>query len=216
MCGGSSRDSPPNLSMSAARSWPEGGLRHIERHDDSAVRIGVDDVLDDGISRLRLVAEARRHVSQNISHIIPRSSGPRSCRTRGRRRSDGCGSRARARWPACRARASRRQHPAELARRLVVLVRAPAAHCANWSELPGGDERRQRPRCAGAPRCRSQRARNPRPRGVDQGAAEHGQRCRDPHVRTDLVQERQPHEGAGSQRKRQRARAARRGAPGAA
>src|SRR3954447_658354 len=50
---------------------PRRGLRDLERHDDSAVGISVDDVLDDRISRLGLVAEARRDVSQNIPHIIP-------------------------------------------------------------------------------------------------------------------------------------------------
>src|SRR5687768_19940 len=47
-----------------------GGFGHIERHDDSLVRVRVDYVLNDGVVRLRLVSEARRDVRQNISHII--------------------------------------------------------------------------------------------------------------------------------------------------
>src|SRR4051812_40085167 len=49
---------------------PGGGLGHVERHDDSVIRVGVEYVLDDGVRSLGLVAEARRHVGENISHII--------------------------------------------------------------------------------------------------------------------------------------------------
>src|SRR5215203_308599 len=43
-----------------------GGLRHVESHDDAAVRIRVENLDDLG----PFVADARRHVSQNISHIV--------------------------------------------------------------------------------------------------------------------------------------------------
>src|SRR4029453_9852842 len=42
------------------------GLRDVECHDDAALRVGVQNVLDDG----SFVTDARLYVSQNISHII--------------------------------------------------------------------------------------------------------------------------------------------------
>src|SRR4029450_2000018 len=43
---------------------------HVEGRDNPVLWVSVDHILNDGIVRLRLVAEARRDVSQNISHIV--------------------------------------------------------------------------------------------------------------------------------------------------
>src|SRR5207237_9793604 len=52
---------------------------HLEGRNNRVVRVSVDHVLNDGVVRLRLVPEARRDVSQNISHI---KIGRASCRER--------------------------------------------------------------------------------------------------------------------------------------
>ncbi len=47
-----------------------GGLSHVKRHDDGAIGIGVEHVLDDRVVLLGLVADAGCDIRQNISHII--------------------------------------------------------------------------------------------------------------------------------------------------
>src|SRR6187401_2333646 len=49
---------------------PRGRFPHVERRNDPVIRVSVDHVLNDGVMRLGLVNEARRDVSQNISHIV--------------------------------------------------------------------------------------------------------------------------------------------------
>src|SRR5438105_12649343 len=93
---------------------------HLEGRNNRVVRVSVDHVLNDGVVRLRLVSEARRDVSQNISHII--TALPILVVAEPAADEDWADSFFK-RQPVCEIALNQRclgQRPAELARRLVV------------------------------------------------------------------------------------------------